>query len=120
MMLTPRSGRSAQKLPRDGYLYLDVARRLRRRVEKGSYPPGSKLPSLADLCAQFDVSAITVRNALRGLMQERLIGAPQALVGFVKARAELNPVLAGKSLRYLGREIAAAGSAARIETLTYV
>jgi DNA-binding FadR family transcriptional regulator len=71
MMLTPRSGRSAQKLPRDGYLYLDVARRLRRRVEKGSYPPGSKLPSLADLCAEFDVSAITVRNALRELMQER-------------------------------------------------
>jgi DNA-binding GntR family transcriptional regulator len=120
MMLTPRSGRSAQKLPRDGYLYLDVARRLRRRVEKGSYPPGSKLPSLADLCAEFDVSAITVRNALRELMQERLVVGRQGLGVFVKPRAKIHRVLAGNSQRSIGEEIARAGYTARIEELSYV
>jgi DNA-binding GntR family transcriptional regulator len=116
MMLTPRSGKSALKPPRHGYLYLDVARRLRRRVEEGRYPPGSKLPSLADLCAEFNVSAITVRNALRELMQERLVVGRQGLGVFVKAREKIHRVLAGNPQRSIGEEIARAGSCVGAQT----
>jgi GntR family transcriptional regulator len=117
--MLPRSVRPTQKLSRDGYLYLDVARRLRRRVENGSCPPGSKLPSLADLCVEFDVSAITIRNALRELMQERLVVGRQGLGVFVNARAKIHRVLAGNLQRSIGEEIARAGYVARIEELSY-
>ena len=42
---------------------------LQRRIRNGVYLPGSRLPSEAEMCAEFHVSTITVRHALELLVQ---------------------------------------------------
>lgn len=42
---------------------------LRARIESGTYPLGSFLPTEAELCAEFGVSRYTVREALRRLTE---------------------------------------------------
>lgn len=109
----------AGKLPRGKYLYSDVARELRKRIDKAVYRPGSKLPSMSELCTDFGVSAITVRNALRELTQEGLISGHQGLGVFVKERGQIHRVLAGNPQRSIGDEITRAGYRARLEELSY-
>jgi DNA-binding GntR family transcriptional regulator len=103
-----------------GFLYSDVARQLRRRIEKRVYEPGGKLPSMNELCASFGVSAITVRHALRELAQEGLISGRQGLGVFVMERGQIHRVLAGNPQRSIGDEIARAGFQARLEELSCV
>lgn len=101
------------------YLYSDIARQLRKRIEADVYAPGSKLPSMNELCADFGVSAITVRHALRELAQEGLVSGHQGLGVFVKERAQIHRVLAGSPQRSIGDEITRAGFTARLEELSY-
>jgi DNA-binding GntR family transcriptional regulator len=54
------------------YPYEVVADTIRHRIQDGTYPPGSKLPSRAELCAEFGVSDIVVGSAMRILKAERL------------------------------------------------
>jgi DNA-binding GntR family transcriptional regulator len=110
----------ASKISRGGYLYSDIARQLRRRIEERVYVPGAKLPSVSELCSSFGVSAITVRNALRELAQEGLISGHQGLGSFVKERGQIHRVLAGSPQRSIGDEIARAGFRARLEELSGV
>lgn len=49
-----------------------IAAKLREGVFDGTYPPGSRL-NIADLAAQFSVSAVPVREALRNLETEGLV-----------------------------------------------
>ena len=42
---------------------------LQNRIRSGVYPPGSRLPSEAQMCKEFHVSTITVRHALEQLVQ---------------------------------------------------
>lgn len=116
----PHSRRSqAAKAPRGSYLYSDVARELRRRIAAEIHAPGTKLPSIAELCADFGVSVMTVRNALRELIQEGLISGHQGLGVFVKEKGHIHRVLAGSPQRSIGDEIARAGYSARIDELAY-
>lgn len=47
------------------------------RIESGAYPPGAKLPSGTELCAEFDVSRQVVRSAVDWLKARGLVeGAP--------------------------------------------
>ena len=110
----------AGKISRGGYLYSDVARQLRKRIEERVYMPGGKLPSMSELCASFDVSAITVRNALRELAQEGLISGHQGLGVFVKEKGQIHRVLAGSPQRSIGDEIARAGFRARLEEISCI
>ncbi len=49
----------------------DVVRsELRRAIVGGEFPPGSKLPNEEALCARFAVSRITLREAVRGLIED--------------------------------------------------
>ncbi len=49
----------------------DVVRsELRRAIIEGEFPPGSKLPNEDALCARFAVSRITLREAVRGLIED--------------------------------------------------
>lgn len=49
----------------------DVVRSaLRRAIIEGEFPPGSKLPNEDALCARFAVSRITLREAVRGLIED--------------------------------------------------
>ena len=49
----------------------DVVRsELRRAIVGGEFAPGSKLPNEEALCARFAVSRITLREAVRGLIED--------------------------------------------------
>lgn len=64
-------------------LYGQIKDLLREKILDGSYPPHSKLPSESELMAQFDVSRITVRQAIRDLQKEGLIFTLQGKGSFV-------------------------------------
>ncbi|KJK14131.1 GntR family transcriptional regulator [Burkholderiaceae bacterium 16] len=54
-------------------LFKDIEAELRQRIVSNSWVPGFKLPSEAELMAEFSVSRITVRQALAGLHNSGLI-----------------------------------------------
>lgn len=60
-----------QPNPRD--TYRQIAEQLRTELTGTSKPPGSRLPSEAELCSVHGVSRTTVRRALRALGEEGLI-----------------------------------------------
>jgi GntR family transcriptional regulator len=55
-----------------------LQRELERRIASGEYPPGSKLPSGAELREEFDVSQQVVRTAIDRL---RMRGLVETVVG---------------------------------------
>lgn len=65
------------------FLYLEVAQALRRRIERGVYAPGTRIPTEAELVREFGVSAITVRRALRDLTTQGCLFGRQGLGVFV-------------------------------------
>ena len=66
-------------------LYQQLAQRLRRQIAEGTYGQGDRLPSEADLCAQFGVSRITVRAALDQLVDAGLLWRQRGKGTFVTA-----------------------------------
>jgi GntR family transcriptional regulator len=54
-------------------LYAQIKDALRERILDGTYAPHSQMPSEHELCAAFDVSRITVRQALGDLQKEGLV-----------------------------------------------
>lgn len=52
---------------REPRLYESVAKRIARRIEKGVYPPGARLPGERELALSFKVSRVTIRQALISL-----------------------------------------------------
>lgn len=70
----------------DTLKYERVLNALRSRIEDGTYPPGSKLPSQHQLVAEFDVSRPTVIEALRLLRQEGLIETQTGRGSFVRGK----------------------------------
>ncbi|SCL37467.1 regulatory protein, gntR family [Micromonospora pallida] len=50
---------------------------LLRKIENGSYPPGSQLPSGRTLAAEYDVSHSTIQRAIATLRERGiLVGRP--------------------------------------------
>jgi GntR family transcriptional regulator len=66
--------------------YLRIAAELRSAIADGTYPPGSKLPTIEALIASHGVSATTVRNALGVLRSE----------GLIESRARAGTVVLGR------------------------
>ena len=60
-------------------LYQIVAESLIAAIQRGDYPVGSELPSEAELCAQFNVSRNTVREAVRLIEQTRMVSRRQGV-----------------------------------------
>jgi DNA-binding GntR family transcriptional regulator len=56
-----------------GPLYRSLAAALKDRIAQGDFPPGSALPTEHELCALYDVSRHTARDALRLLQEAGLI-----------------------------------------------
>ena len=100
-------------------LYRDVATKLRERVTAGVYSPNAKLPSLNDLVEEFNVSAISVRRALRELSYEGLIYGEQGRGVFVKPKSVIHRVIATNAERSIGDEINRAGFKPTIKELRY-
>jgi GntR family transcriptional regulator len=57
---------------------------LRDRIDRGVYPPDGRLPSEAELVAEFGVSRTTVRAALTALQNEGLLRAQPGVGYFVR------------------------------------
>lgn len=57
--------------------YLQIARELKRAIVDGRYPVGAKLPTEAELCAQFGISRFTAREAIRVLSTAGLVNRRQ-------------------------------------------
>jgi GntR family transcriptional regulator len=65
-------------------LYQLLIDSLRRAFANGEIQPGDRLPSEVDLCSQYRVSRITVRNAISVLAEEGLVVKKQGKGTFVE------------------------------------
>jgi DNA-binding GntR family transcriptional regulator len=71
-------------LVRSRPLLPDVVRsELRRAIVGGEFPPNSKLPNEEALCERFAVSRITLREAVRGLIEDGYVVRRQGAGTFV-------------------------------------
>ena len=61
-------------------------------VLNGTYPPGSTLPSEADLAARFNVSRLTVREAIRTLAASNLIRVQQGRSSVINRPDKWSPL----------------------------
>lgn len=64
--------------------YAQLAQILRRRISSGVYRPGSRLPSEAEIGKSFKISGLTVRQAVKALVDEGLVERIQGSGTFVK------------------------------------
>ncbi|GAA2208433.1 GntR family transcriptional regulator [Nonomuraea monospora] len=69
--------------------YAQLVQNLQRRIESGTYPPGSLLPSENQLIQEFGVSRPTVVAALRVLREQGWIESQQGKGRFVRGRPAL-------------------------------
>ena len=72
----------------DIVLYERIYQLIRSQIECGLLPEGSKLPSRADLCEEFHVSAKTVRSAVERLAEEGLIETSQRKLAVVRGSVQ--------------------------------
>ena len=71
-------------------LYQQLQRSLRKAIANRTLAPDDALPAERDLATDFDVSRITVRKAIDGLVEEGLLVRRQGSGTFVCARVEKN------------------------------
>jgi DNA-binding GntR family transcriptional regulator len=69
--------------------YAQVVAEIKRRIERGDYPPGSLLPSEHQLVADFGVSRPTIVKSLSALRQDGWIDTQQGRGSFVRGRPAL-------------------------------
>ncbi|WP_372344776.1 winged helix-turn-helix domain-containing protein [Streptomyces sp. KL116D] len=53
------------------------------RIADGTYPPGERLPSVVDVCAEFGISQMTARRVLKELRAEGLAEMQPGIGTFV-------------------------------------
>jgi GntR family transcriptional regulator len=92
------------------FLYEDVKRELRRRIDEGAYPPGSRIPSASKLTREFEVSGITIRRALHDLTLAGLLRGRQGLGVFVAHAPRIERSLGVDFRTSIGDEIRRAGA----------
>lgn len=107
-LYTARPSPSAQKSMSAQPLYVQIRELLRGRILDGSYATHQQLPSEADMTAAFNVSRITVRQALGDLENEGLIFRLHGKGTFVskpKAYQDLGRLQGfGEAMRQMGYE----------------
>src|SRR5215467_5971829 len=69
--------------------YAQVVAEIKKRIERGVYPPGSLLPSEHQLVAEFGVSRPTIVRSLAALRQDGWIDTQQGKGSFVRGRPAL-------------------------------
>lgn len=73
-------------------MYRRLSDEFRRRVVSGVWPEGTKVPSEAQLCQEFNVSRGPVRQALAGLRLEGILAGGQGRAPIVRRTAPSQPV----------------------------
>lgn len=86
--------------------YAQVKQYLKDQLGQGRWPPGTVMPSEAELVSQFGVSRMTVNRALRELQAEGLVDRVQGLGTFA---AQLHRVSSTLTIRDLQEEISTRG-----------
>lgn len=83
--MTPTSHRvfGSKPIPR----YVQLADIIRQRISKGYWPHGTMLPSIEQLTTEFEVSRVTVREAISLLAEEGLLSPQRGRGTFVTADA---------------------------------
>ena len=71
-------------------LYQQLQRVLRAAIERQVLAPDEALPPERDLAQAYNVSRVTVRKALDGLVDARMLTRRQGAGTFVAARVEKN------------------------------
>jgi DNA-binding GntR family transcriptional regulator len=64
--------------------WVQVAAVIRHKIETGELPPGSRVPSVVQMIADYGISNVTAQKVLRGLREEGLIKSRPGLGSFVK------------------------------------
>jgi GntR family transcriptional regulator len=100
-------------------LYTQVANELRARIESGTYPPQTAIPSQSSLLEEFQVSSITIRRALRELTFEGLIYSRQGLGVYVSDRRKIAHLLSSLVFTSIREDIAKAGFAPSIKEISF-
>ncbi|MEV7270265.1 GntR family transcriptional regulator [Streptomyces bacillaris] len=65
-------------------IYLQLARRIQDRIDSGDLPAGARLPSEPELCAQFDVNRLTIRQAIAELERAASVEIRRGVGTFVR------------------------------------
>jgi len=86
------------KLP----LYLQLSEWLEEQISSGKYATGARLPGDHELAKQFRVSVITVRAAMRALMEKHVIARYPGRGTFVTDSSRLRAVWSLGSIEDLG------------------
>ncbi|MFF4735109.1 GntR family transcriptional regulator [Streptomyces sp. NPDC002536] len=79
--------------------YKQIADQLRAAIKAGEFQPGLRLPSEAELIAQFEVSQGTIRQALNLLKSEGLVHSQQGRGVFVRERPRIRRLASDRFLR---------------------
>ena len=74
-------------LDRTRPIWRQIAAVIVGRIENGTYPAGTKVPSVVELSAEFGVAASTAQKVLAHLKAEGLVRAEVGLGTFVADRA---------------------------------
>lgn len=90
-------------------LYQQVAEDLKNRIEQGEFCSGQSIPSEAKLCEQYEVSRITIRNAIAELVEQEILVKYQGKGVFVRSNFFISQMLEGMQ----------AGVGAVIASVTY-
>jgi GntR family transcriptional regulator len=97
-------------------LYYQLKSILEGKIRSEEYKERTRFPSEAELCKQFNISRITVRQALSELQKAGLVYRERGKGTFVTEGAELKrPVLKGSI-----EDVIAAAEGTRIKILSYV
>lgn len=68
-------------------MWRQIAAVIVSRIEDGTYPPGSKVPSVVDVSTEFGVAASTVQKVFAHLKAQGLIRTEIGLGSFVAGRS---------------------------------
>lgn len=63
--------------------YEVIAQQIRQKIQNGTYAPGQKLPSEAELCREYGASRLSVRSAIGQLAAQGLVQTFQGKGSFV-------------------------------------
>lgn len=88
-----------EQVKRRGSLVATVENALRSRVLSEEFKPGAKLPSEAELCAEYEVSRTVVREAVATLRAEGLVTSRQGS-GIYAAEKGASPVLPFRTMDF--------------------
>ena len=75
-------------------LYRQIADRIREQIARGELKPGDALPTESALQTEFGVSRVTVRQALRQLVEQQILESIQGsgtYVDFLQQQLQITP-----------------------------